>query len=157
MTLRVLVSLTHGNKSWGRKVTEGEHTMGLLLRTIYASARGLQASRREDAGQLQSPGKAKSESEDGDRDSEYLAPTSDADGDGYGEEASKSAPSGGSQYMDTLCLALGLLTNLVQIADSAKRIVRETCKSFLLSSLAGVPTKIYSWFLLFQLSTQHAS
>ncbi|KAF5316194.1 hypothetical protein D9619_006277 [Psilocybe cf. subviscida] len=123
MTLRVLVSLTHGNKRWGRTVTEGEHTMGLLLRTIYASARGLQASRREDvAEQAQSPAKIKAESEDGDGDSEYVAPTSD---DEPTVDATKAGP-GGLQYIDTLCLALGLLTNLVQIADSAKRIVRET-------------------------------
>jgi hypothetical protein len=36
-----------------------------------------------------------------------------------------------SYALDTLCLALGLLTNLVQIVEEAKDVVRETSACFL--------------------------
>lgn len=37
-----------------------------------------------------------------------------------------------AQILDRLCLALGLLTNLVQVSDIAKDLMRQTRKTFLL-------------------------
>ncbi|KAJ3514159.1 hypothetical protein NLJ89_g2533 [Agrocybe chaxingu] len=105
MALRVLVSLTHSNKAWSRQVLRCEYTMGLLMRTVHSAGRELHHSRmaikQENAVKIE--------------------PAEDAL-----EETSGVQEHVDSQALDTLCLALGLLTNLVQEIDEAKKVVRET-------------------------------
>ncbi|KAF9478231.1 hypothetical protein BDN70DRAFT_880183 [Pholiota conissans] len=98
--LRILVSLTHMDKYWARKVAKGDYTMGLLMRTIYAFGQELEQSKSSLGGM---DVKKEEETED----------LSEA-----GDEARNSKAD--SQALDTLCLGLGLLTNLVQSVDEAK-------------------------------------
>ncbi|KAF8956935.1 hypothetical protein BDZ97DRAFT_2079509 [Flammula alnicola] len=109
-TLRVLVSLTHGDELWGRKVVHSDYTMGFLMRTIHKCGRELHQSRS----QLQQEEDADVKKEDEDEGSLQAQ-----------DEVSNGRAD--THALDTLCLALGLLTNLVQIVEPAKNIVRETC------------------------------
>ncbi|CAA7269251.1 unnamed protein product [Cyclocybe aegerita] len=106
MALRVLVSLTHSNKAWSRQVLRFEYTMGLLLRTIHSAGRELHHSRMS----IKQENAVKVEPEE----------------DSLGETNGVQEEHIDSQALDTLCLALGLLTNLVQEVDEAKKVVRET-------------------------------
>lgn len=76
--------------------------MGFVLRTLTSSARAIQPATAHDV--------KKEDEEEGTSD--------DADGNSARRE-------GDSQALDTLCLALGLLTNLVQSVDEAKDTIRE--------------------------------
>ncbi|KIM44446.1 hypothetical protein M413DRAFT_24942 [Hebeloma cylindrosporum] len=106
--LRVLVSLTHSDEHWGRKVVRSEYGMGFLMRTLARTGREFQMSRfavKEEEGVddfkcEDSADKEEEEEENGVRLESYA--------------------------LDTLCLALGLLTNLVQIVEEAKDVVRKT-------------------------------
>ena len=96
--LRILVNLTHANELWGRKVVQCEYAMNFLLRIIHNASQNM---RRGDLVKLE-------EEED-------LASRNDK----RVERLETSA-------LDTLCLALGLLTNLVQAVKEVKEAVRET-------------------------------
>ncbi len=106
-TLRVLVTLTHMDELWARKVVQGEYTVSCLLRTLAAAGRDMQSS--------QAPIVKKEEDDD-----ELALDGADASGSGRESDA---------QALDTLCLALGLLTNMVQSIDETKDIIRETRES----------------------------
>lgn len=99
--LRVLVSLTHGDEAWARSVVlETPWAFRFLMRVLAKSGDGL---------------------DDG---------VQEAD---LGKEDLNGTDSGGrlmtrAKALDRLCLALALLTNLVQMVDEAKDLVRETCK-----------------------------
>ena len=56
-----------------------------------------------------------------------------SDAGGAGDDKKDKDP--GSYALDTLCLSLGLLTNLVQIVDEAKRAVRLTREFTLIQPL----------------------
>ncbi|KAG6812337.1 hypothetical protein H0H92_003324 [Tricholoma furcatifolium] len=102
VTFRVLVSLTHSDVSWSRKVLESDCALGFVLRIIVRSqSSGLGA------------GKVKKEEN-----------TSDVD---LHSRKGRVASEGeiATHTMDTLCLALGLLTNLVQTIDETKDLLRE--------------------------------
>ena len=43
-----------------------------------------------------------------------------------GDAKDENEGDSGTHALDTLCLALGLLTNLVQVVDEAKEVVRRT-------------------------------
>ena len=96
--LRILVNLTHANELWGRKVVQCEYAMNFLLRIIHNASQNM---RRGDLVKIE-------EEED-------LASRND-----------KSVERLETSALDTLCLALGLLTNLVQAVKEVNEAVRET-------------------------------
>jgi hypothetical protein len=98
--LRILVNLTHANELWGRKVVQCEYAMSFLLRIIHNASQSM-VERHGDM-------VIKEEEED-----------LDVRNDKSVERAETCA-------LDTLCLALGLLTNLVQAVKEVKEAVRET-------------------------------
>lgn len=100
-TLRILVSLTHADELWARKVLKCEYTMGWLLRLIHKCGQELQRNRQQ------------IKVEDGVK----LEEQEDLPSDDLRDSTSDSSS------LDTLCLVLGLLTNLVQIVKEAKQIV----------------------------------
>ena len=109
LALRVLISLTHKDDQWGRKVLRCGFTMGFILRTIHRTGNELHDLRQRTTDVSGKPDPT------GERGSD----------DGCtGDERKDKDP--GSYALDTLCLSLGLLTNLVQIVDEAKNVVRLT-------------------------------
>ena len=100
--LRILVNLTHANELWGRKVVQCEYAMNFLLRIIHNASQSM-VQRRGDMVNI-----VEEEEED-----------LDVPNDKSVERAETCA-------LDTLCLALGLLTNLVQAVKEVKEAVRET-------------------------------
>ncbi|KAF8075171.1 hypothetical protein FPV67DRAFT_1620063 [Lyophyllum atratum] len=114
MTLRVLMSLTHADEAWGSKVVDSECALVFLLRIILGSGNGLRvvAVKKEgEYGTVNGKGKGKMKEE--------------ADEEPHGEETSENEDAS-THALDTLCLALGLLTNLVQVVDETKDLLRET-------------------------------
>jgi hypothetical protein len=111
--LRILVTLTHANELWGRKVVQSEYAMNFLLRIIHNASQSMVQRRGEMVNV-----KAEEEEEE------------DLD-----DRNDRSAERVETRALDTLCLALGLLTNLVQVVEEAKETVRETRSSFYLSRL----------------------
>ncbi|KAH9479321.1 hypothetical protein JR316_0007911 [Psilocybe cubensis] len=103
ITLRILVSLTHADELWARRVLNCEYTMGWLLRLIHKCGQDLQHNQQ----QVKVEDGVKSEEEN------HL----------LSDNLSDSATS--SSALDTLCLALGLLTNLVQVVKEARQIVSD--------------------------------
>ncbi|KAF8159400.1 hypothetical protein B0H34DRAFT_703300 [Crassisporium funariophilum] len=104
-TLRVLVSLTHADEVWGRKVVQSNCAMGFILRTTHKFGRYVNQS------SLRTRDGVKLKIEDGED-------TTDPEGINHDRPETHS--------LDTLCLALGLLTNLVQVVDEAKQALRIT-------------------------------
>lgn len=102
-TLRILVSLTHANELWARKVVQCEYAMGWLMRLVLVNGREMQ----KNWSKIEAEYPVKSE------ETEMLFSDDQVD-----TNASSTA-------LDTLCLALGLLTNLVQIVPEAKRAVHD--------------------------------
>jgi hypothetical protein len=90
-------------------------TMGLILRTVWKEGRDFRHHARgnDDVGN-------ENGEEPGDREPDKEEENDDDDYDVIG----------GSQAFDTLCLVLGLLTNLVQIVDGAKDVVRKSREFF---------------------------
>lgn len=103
--LRILVNLTHANELWGRKVVQCEYAMNFLLRIIHNASQNM-VQRRGDM--------VKTEEEEEDLD----------------VRNDKSVERAETCALDTLCLALGLLTNLVQAVKEVKEAVRETRMCF---------------------------
>jgi hypothetical protein len=103
MALRVLVSLTHANERWCSKVLRHELTVGFVMRVIVRAdrQRGLF---HKGKGKAMSIVKNEEDTED-----EVDVMIDDA-----------------AQTLDRLCLALGLLTNLVQVVEEAKFMLLET-------------------------------
>ncbi|KAF8809523.1 hypothetical protein BYT27DRAFT_7094210 [Phlegmacium glaucopus] len=101
-TLRILVTLTHADELWGCKVVQCEYTMNFLLRIIHNASQSMVQGR----GDMVKVEGGREENLD-DRNDRSL------------ERAETRA-------LDTLCLSLGLLTNLVQVVKEAKGAVRET-------------------------------
>ena len=105
--LRILVNLTHANELWGRKVVQCEYAMNFLLRIIHNASQNM---RRGDIVKIE-------------EEEEDLASRND-----------KSVERAETCALDTLCLALGLLTNLVQAVKEVKEAVRETRMCYVPSS-----------------------
>ncbi|KNZ75190.1 hypothetical protein J132_04676 [Termitomyces sp. J132] len=113
VTFRVLVSLTHSDEAWGRKVVESECALGFIIRVITGfQSSGVDVVKKEEESQVRL-------------------------GNGRGKMKVAELKDGNSERfthaLDTLCLALGLLTNLVQVFDGIKDTLREfridpTCK-----------------------------
>jgi hypothetical protein len=97
--------------------------MGFLMRTIARTGKEFQMSKftvKEEKGV-----------DDFKREESAAGPFDDKE-----EEEEGSNVRLESYALDTLCLALGLLTNLVQIVEEAKDVVRET-RAFFLSLEKG--------------------
>jgi hypothetical protein len=96
----VLVSLTHGDAAWARAVVECECASALawVIRVVMQFEWGVAKRERE----------VKKEDEE----IEVVA---------GGEDASERE----TQVLDRLCLALGLLTNLVQVVEETKDLLRD--------------------------------
>ena len=107
-TLRILVNLTHADELWGCKVVQCEYAMNFLLRIIH-NANQTMIQRRGDKVNF----KVEEEHEE------------DLD-----DRNDRSLERAETRALDTLCLALGLLTNLVQVVKEAKEVVREIRMSF---------------------------
>ncbi|KAF7345349.1 hypothetical protein MVEN_01552500 [Mycena venus] len=115
VTLRLLVGLTHSDKVWCAKLTKSGSCFGFILRAILRghSARLGKAVKEEPEGNGKQNGKRPVKVEkDSDDESDDTGTTEKTDG---AEEA-----------LDTLCLSLGLLTNLVQVDDEVKNTLRDT-------------------------------
>ncbi|KAJ7035568.1 hypothetical protein C8F04DRAFT_1097704 [Mycena alexandri] len=138
VNLRLLVGLTHSDKIWCSKLTKSEFCFGFILRAILRghSARlgkgvkdepeanvkrevgmngngnGGSHGKRNGRTPVKVEAVKKEEEDNSDEESEDDSGTRDSD---PAEEA-----------LDTLCLALGLLTNLVQVDDRVKDTLRET-------------------------------
>ncbi|KAJ7460823.1 hypothetical protein FB451DRAFT_1270424 [Mycena latifolia] len=140
VTLRLLVGLTHSDKTWCAKLTKNEFCLPFILRAILRSHSARLGKvkeepetngtiKREESGAApngngrshgrpngkRSPkvkNRAKKENSD---DEESGADNISGDEEDRAEEA-----------LDTLCLALGILTNLVQVDDEVKNILRDT-------------------------------
>ncbi|KAG6841121.1 hypothetical protein C0991_001690 [Blastosporella zonata] len=102
VTFRVLVSLTHSDEVWGRKIIESECALGFVSRVILGfrspvDSIGVVKKEEEMSGAVPSNRKGKTKVEEGADDKERT-----------------------THALDTLCLALGLLTNLVQVVDRTK-------------------------------------
>ncbi|KAG6816275.1 hypothetical protein H0H87_007312 [Tephrocybe sp. NHM501043] len=102
------VSLTHSDETWGCKVIDSECALGFILRVILGSR-----STGDNAGV------AKKEQE-----SESAARLINGKGKAKVEEGADEDDQT-SHNLDTLCLALGLLTNLVQVVDRTKDLLRD--------------------------------
>lgn len=110
MTLRVLVNLTHGDELWGEKVVQNTCAMNLLMRT------SAQAGRR----MLQGKDAIRVKEE-----VDIMPKVEDAT-EGSSDSVAHNRDREETHALDQLCLSLGLLTNLVQVAPSAKDVLRET-------------------------------
>lgn len=127
--LRVLVSLTHSDEMWGRKVLECECALGFIIRLILGShgdGQNIKVEVKEDEDGIKDIKKGK----------EIMK--QELDGDTFspnGEEPEVKDIDGATNALDRLCLALGLLTNLVQVVDSTKDLLRETRKFIAPASL----------------------
>ena len=105
--IRVLINLSHDSASWCQAITSERLTFTTLIRLITSA----QAQRHRIGAEV----KVKSES------AEHPAASDDEDKEPRLEEDDTSA-----QLLDRLCLALGLLTNLVQGTPQAKQLIGET-------------------------------
>lgn len=103
---RVLVNLSHASGEWSADLLARQSTIPAILRCLRPSA----SVKKEEAA---AGAQMDTESE------ELVSPAIEDD---------RAAAA-----FDRLCLALALLTNLVQSAEGAKDVLRETC-TFLLSS-----------------------
>ncbi|KAG6849614.1 hypothetical protein H0H93_006898 [Arthromyces matolae] len=102
VTFRVLVSLTHSDEIWGRKIAESESAFGFILRLIAHPSDGtiMKTVKKEEEAEAElNNGKGKMKAEVG---SDRTTHT-----------------------MDMLCLALALLTNLVQVNEGTKNLLRD--------------------------------
>lgn len=96
LLLQALVSLTHNDNAWARKVVESPYGLPFLLRMVYKTSRiSRNPSTQND-----------------------IKKEEDA------EEMDEQVPRT-EQSSDTLCLVLGLLTNLVQTTPQSKDILRD--------------------------------
>jgi hypothetical protein len=130
MILRVLVSLTHGDELWAQKVLEYEPALGFVLRVILSSDKGINTEA------LHGGNTKGKEKEGSNQDSaQSIDPSKD---DGTSKHADNPVHS-----LDRLCLALGLLTNLVQTLDSMSDNLRTTRKPPLSQQLARVDSESF--------------
>ncbi|KAG5643357.1 hypothetical protein DXG03_001039 [Asterophora parasitica] len=114
MALRVLVSLTHAEPGWARRVAENECAVAFLVRVV---CRGGGGGGVGVAGGVEG-GVKKEEGGDGDGDGEEGVMAEAEDG-----EADRKSH---TDAIDTLCLALGLLTNLIQGVPGFGDVLRDT-------------------------------
>lgn len=112
IVFRVLVSLTHGDEAWGRRVVGNECALPFVARVIVHSSERMKRGSRFET-EVKRKGKMKSEEESKEGKQGPGSDEEDLEGDGE------------TQALDRLCLALGLLTNLVQVVESVKDLLRD--------------------------------
>ncbi|KAK7031563.1 SYF2 splicing factor-domain-containing protein [Favolaschia claudopus] len=121
VTLRLLVGVTHSDKMWCAKLTANDSCFGFILRTVL----GGHAARL---------GKVKEEPDDKATVKRELSANGKQNGkaamkveEDSGQEPSRTtAKPDREEALDALCLALGVLTNLVQVNDEVKDTLRST-------------------------------
>ncbi|KAJ3868455.1 hypothetical protein EV359DRAFT_32231 [Lentinula novae-zelandiae] len=111
---RVLVSLTHSDPLWGQTLTKNSQAMMFIVRTIHNSKNTAKPTTRTKVEKAEEDGKIT------DYDSE------DSGNGDFDQPTTASERSSLTRALDWLCLSLGLITNLVQVVDEAKIILRET-------------------------------
>lgn len=103
------MSLTHSEEKWCTKVIEHELTMGFVARVILDTGLvGIETGK----------GNRRIKAEE----------DIDEEREGEEESAGEAERIAATHALDRLCLALGLLTNLIQVLDAAKDLVRDTRK-----------------------------
>ena len=112
--MRVLVNLTHGDELWGEKVVQNACAMNLLMRTSAQAGRRMVQDK--DAVRV--------------KEEVDIMPKVEDAAEGSSNSVAHNRDREETHALDQLCLALGLLTNLVQVAPSAKDVLRETRKLF---------------------------
>ncbi|KAJ7614663.1 hypothetical protein DFH06DRAFT_129562 [Mycena polygramma] len=138
VTLRLLVGLTHSNKIWCAKLTKNKHCFGFILRAIL---RGHSARLGKVKEEPKTDGKVKWEDhrsatngngnghahgkQNGKRPVKVEAAKKDSEEESEADSVAGQTD-GAEEALDTLCLALGLLTNLVQVDEEVKITLRET-------------------------------
>ncbi|KAJ3916942.1 hypothetical protein F5877DRAFT_45563 [Lentinula edodes] len=111
---RVLVSLTHSDPLWGQTLTKNSQAMMFIVRTIHNSKNTEKPTTRTKVEKVEEDGKTT------DYDSE------DYENGNFDQPTTVTERSSPTRALDWLCLSLGLITNLVQVVDEAKIILRET-------------------------------
>ncbi|KAF5386684.1 hypothetical protein D9615_001914 [Tricholomella constricta] len=118
--LRVLVSLTHADAVWARRIAESECALAFVLRVVVGDSGGRrvggEVKKEEDGGK---DGKSKEEGRDIKLEEEFGDESPGAD-DNHGSDDDHRM-----QSIDVLCLALGLLTNLIQGVPGFKDVLRD--------------------------------
>ncbi|PFH46671.1 hypothetical protein AMATHDRAFT_199190 [Amanita thiersii Skay4041] len=109
MVLRVLVSSTHADENWSRMVLGRECALSFVMREEGTDGLQLQQG-DEDGTETVISDWGEGEGTEG------VGEGGESGEDNHGEE---------SRVLDRLCLALGLLTNLVQVVDGAGDVVKE--------------------------------
>ncbi|TFK71673.1 hypothetical protein BDN72DRAFT_837394 [Pluteus cervinus] len=120
-SLRVLVSLTHADEEWCQAVLDEENALPWIIRIISEVLRDAGAKTSGKIKQENVDTKARIKSEPtSDTDDDIL----ELDDDGSVVEVSEVKDIA-AQTLDRLCLALGLLTNLVQMVENTKSLLQE--------------------------------
>ncbi|TFK39748.1 hypothetical protein BDQ12DRAFT_734486 [Crucibulum laeve] len=129
LLLRVLVSLTHADQQWGRKVVESEAALGFIMRVVSTSGDRLHNEKaevkHEDVKQeeeqknlLSRKDIVKEKVTKGEEDMAMEIDVQD-------ENIERRRDAERAHALDRLCLALGLLTNLVQGVGAANDSIRD--------------------------------
>lgn len=118
LVLRILVSRTHAEESWGRAVLRNPYSMSFMLRLVAWAGDACHELRKAI---VKEEGNGKDD--DGNRASEDEVDEIDSVGETRPHRDDEDV-----RWQDRLCLALALLANLAQSVDKAKDAVRETRK-----------------------------
>ncbi|KAJ3808374.1 hypothetical protein F5876DRAFT_46133 [Lentinula aff. lateritia] len=111
---RVLVSLTHSDPLWGQALTKNSQAMMFIVRTIHDSKNTEKPTTRTKVEKVEEDGKL----------TDY--DSGDSENGDFDQPTTVTERSSLTRALDWLCLSLGLVTNLVQVVDEAKIILRET-------------------------------
>ncbi|KAJ7102994.1 hypothetical protein C8R43DRAFT_1047515 [Mycena crocata] len=129
VTLRLLVGLTHSDKTWCAKLTGNELCFGFILRAILrghgARLRQVKADEKVKCEVAEAVTNEHGRNGDGLRGT-HRVKKEESDWDEASTDSTSGDQQGGEEALDTLCLALGLLTNMVQVDDDVKHILRDT-------------------------------
>ena len=121
LVLRILVSRTHAEESWGRAVLGNPYSMSFMLRLVAWTGDACRELRRAGV-------KEEGNGKDDDGNVETRASEDEVNETDYVGESRHHRDEEGIRWQDRLCLALALLANLAQSVDKAKDAVRETRK-----------------------------
>ncbi|KAJ6581017.1 hypothetical protein B0H19DRAFT_1369458 [Mycena capillaripes] len=135
VTLRLLVGLTHSNNIWCAKLTKNEYCFGFILRAIlrgHSTRLGKIKEEPEANGKVKreesvpaTNGNGRSHGKPNGKRVVKVEEREDSDEESQANDVTKGTD-GAEAALDTLCLSLGLLTNLVQMDDDVKNTLRET-------------------------------
>ncbi|KAJ7497955.1 hypothetical protein B0H11DRAFT_1997995 [Mycena galericulata] len=132
ITLRLLVSLTHSDKTWCSKLTGSELCFGFIMRAILRghSMRLCEAKEEpkadDDEKVKREDGNGRSRGLSNGKDSLTVNRVKKENSDEQELDPDSMNEKIGDEGLDTLCLALGILTNLIQVDEDVKSTLRET-------------------------------